>query len=194
MLGSRTIKSLTALLLAMTLGVLILMVMETSPVRPPAVDLAAQARPTDGVGVVFDTDVRLQPIKWRHIVVHATGAEGPGIAARCHFIVQPTATADGGVVFATPLWRRQTQGHHVFVPGYDYNADSVGICLMGDFARRAPAAEQMDALIALVQTVQRECGIGSDRVFLHKHLTGSRSPGALFPDDVFSAHLLRPTR
>ena len=43
MLGSRTFKTLTALLITMTAGAYLLMLMESAPIRPPARSLAALA-------------------------------------------------------------------------------------------------------------------------------------------------------
>jgi len=170
----------------MTIGAFALMALETAPVRAPVQDLAAIAT-TDAPceQIVRRTDVPLQPIKWRNLIVHGSAAGPPDIAKRCHFIVD----ADG-LITPTALWQRQQSGHHVYVPGRDFNADSVGVCLIGDFSRRSPPANQLAALVDLTRTLQHMFRIPDDRVYLHRELDrNSRSPGAAFPAGLFNRSL-----
>jgi len=187
MLGSRTIKTLTALLLSMTVGAFALMLLETAPVRPSAQQLAAVSLPENQAGqLVRQTAVPIQPIKWRNIVIHGSQAEGQDIAERCHFVVHPD-----GKLLATGLWERQQSGHHVFVPGRDFNADSIGICLQGEFSTSAPEATQVTALVELARTLQKALTIPTERVYLYSDLDSlSRSPGAAFPAESFDRRLL----
>lgn len=188
MLGSRTIKTLTALLVSMTVGALVLMVLETSPGHPPAEQLAAVSRSRTPIGgAIYDTVVPIQSIKWRNIVVHSSSAGGSGIEQRCHFVVQPD-----GRVAATDLWQRQLAGHHVYVPGRDFNADSIGICMVGDFSSRGPSQRQFDGLVELTRSLQGILLMPADRVYLHSHLAArSHSPGDAFPAMAFNDGLLR---
>ncbi len=190
-LGARTIKTLTALLVSMTLGAFALMVLETAPVQPEAQHLAAVGPPAGGAGqIIRQTLVPIQPIKWRNIVVHSSAAEAPDIASRCHFVVTPE-----GQITPTSLWQRQLSGHHVYVPGRDFNADSIGICLIGDFSRNKPPRKQLAALIDLTRAFQPTFRIPADRVYLHSDLDAySRSPGAAFPSKSFDRALYRPKR
>ena len=187
---SRTIRTLTALLVAMTVGSLMLIWMETEPIRPPAASLAAVSVPDAAhEAAVFDTDVQLQRLKWRNVVVHSSEGEPGNIAERCHFLVELDSSGRAGVT-ATALWKRQAEGNHIYVPRHDFEAISVGICIIGDFAVRSPASAQYEALVALVKALQGECGITSDHVYLHSDLVpDSNSPGRAFPVRDFSRRL-----
>ena len=66
-MGSRTIRTLTALMGAMTVGAIVLMVMQTAPIRPPEHDLAAVSPDIDRPGVVLTAEVPIQPIKWHNL-------------------------------------------------------------------------------------------------------------------------------
>ena len=188
MLGSRTIKILTALLVSMTVGAFALMVLETAPVSPKAHHLAAVAAPLANPGsAIYETSVPLQPIKWRNVIVHASGSESPDITERCHFLV-----AQDGKVSATALWKRQLSGHHVYVPGRDFNADSIAVCLIGLFSQSPPEKNQLTALVKLVRTLQPAFQIPADRVYLLSELDAyTNSPGSAFPVQAFNRSLYR---
>lgn len=193
MLGSRTIKSLTALVASMTVGTLVLMLLETAPIRPSDdASLAAVSSDSQKTGQqVFSTQVPVKSDTWRNVVIHATGHEGAAIAEQCHFVL----SADGSGFTATDLWRRQVAGSHIFAPGRDWNSDTIGICLDGDFMFDAPAERQFELLTSLVRTVQQACDIPADRVYLHGELVPhSRSPGEAFPNEAFNRRLLRLRR
>ena len=196
MARSRTIRTLTALLVMMTLGAVMLMLMESRPPRPSPGSLAAVTPSGHSAeAVVFDTEVPHQPLKWRNIVVHASGAGRDGIAQRTHFVVDPPASDADGAVIATDLWKRQAEGHHVYVPWRDFNADSIGICLTGEFSSRPPSPAQIKALVSLVQTLQYTFSIPADRVYLHSDLDSrSGSPGDAFPAEAFTERLLQAAR
>lgn len=188
MFGSRTVKTLTALLVSMTLGAAALILLETAPVEPTAQHLAAVSAPAGNCGrVVCDTEVPIQAIKWRTIIIHGSAAEGPGLPQQCHFLI-----GSDGRIAATALWRRQMSGEHVYVPGRDLNAVSIGVCIMGDFSQQAPSAAQLASLADLTRSLQRTLEIPADRVYLHSDLdASSSSPGAAFPTRAFDHNLYR---
>lgn len=191
MLGSRTIKSLTALVASMTVGTLALMLLETAPIRPPEdVSLAAVSADSQRTGnEVFSTRVPVKGEQWRHVVIHATGHEGSDVAERCHFVVSP----EGDGLRATDLWKQQARGSHLFTSGRDWNTDTIGICLDGDYMFNAPPEEQFELLMSLVRTLQQACEIPADRVYLYGDLVPrSNSPGESFPAERFNRLLLRP--
>jgi len=186
--GSRTIKTLTALVVSLTIGAFALMMLETAPVEAPAQHLAAvEAGNTEAGKVVRRTAVPLQPIKWRNIILHGSAAERGDILDRVHFLV-----ADDGAIQPTLLWQRQQSGHHAYVAGRDFNADSIGICLIGDYSRRGPERRQFEAVADLTTTLQRMFRIPADRVYLQSDLERGRpSPGPAFPAARFNEMLLR---
>ena len=191
---SRTVKVLIALFVAMILGSVVLIVLETAPVNPHR-DLAAISHPSDALGrSIYRTNVPVQPVKWRSIVIHSTGGRGANIAKESHFLVRPDGEGSSAVEM-TPLWDRQVEGNHVYVPGRDFNSDSIGVCLVGDFSAQPPSPSQMKALLALVQSLQRTLNVSADHVYLHSDLdASSRSPGAAFPVREFTLALLRVER
>lgn len=193
--GSRTMKTLGALVVAMTAGSIALILMEAPPIRPPVTNLSAVAVPTDEFSqVISQTDEPIKIAKWRNIVVH-TGAEPLDVDFDCHFVVDPSPRPDGSILRATALWHRQVSGNHVFAGGHNWNADSIAVIVMGDFSQTPPSAEQMQALVGLVRSLQRACGISAERVYLARDVDPrSGSPGAAFPSAQFNASLLRPHR
>ena len=191
MLGSRTVKTLTALLGSMTLGAFVLMVLETAPTNPEPEQLAAVTeRDTGLAAIIRDTAVPLQRIKWRNVVVHGSGVGSSDIAGRCHFVV-----GQDGRIIATALWKHQLAGYHVYVPGRDFNADSIGICLDGDFSDLPPARAQFEVLVNLTRAIQEDFAVPPDRVYLHSQLDArSSSPGAAFPAAALDGRLYRQGR
>ncbi len=187
---SRTIKILTALLAAMTFGAIALIVMETAPISPPQTTLALTNQSGDrSEPAVFDTDVPIQQIKWRNIIVHS-GDISRQNGRRYHFVVSPGGQT-GETVRATKLWNEQLSGRHTEIPGRNFNVDSVGICLVGDFSQSPPSREQFTALVGLVRTLQENLSVPADRVYLYSDLNAEAgSPGVAFPNEAFSARLL----
>jgi len=185
MAGSRTIRILVALVIAMTIGALALKLLETSPAPLTASDLMALNPQTD-----YKTYVPVKLDQWRNIVIHSTGAEGADIVDRVHFVVD--ADGEGLIVHPTELWRQQVPGQHVAAPGRGYNATSIGICLRGNFSHQPPSRAQMDALVNLVCTLQQMCRISVQNVYMYSDLsTGPTSPGKEFPRRQFDELLLR---
>jgi len=177
---------LAALVVAMTIGAAALLVLDTDPIRPAAAHLAALAdRGGGAAAIVNQTDVPIQPLKWRNIIIHSS-ASGVAIAQRCHFVIE----ADGQqLIRATDLWKQQADGKHTFVR--EYNADSIGICVRGDFSRTAPTREQFEALVSLTRSLQQRLDIYPNQVYLHSELDSrSHSPGAAFPIQALNARLL----
>ncbi|MDY7011857.1 MAG: hypothetical protein SVV80_14085, partial [Planctomycetota bacterium] len=145
------ITTLAALVVAMVVGSLVLIKMETPPARPPVL-LRADA--SDGTGAGFSpnrshveqavlirqTDVPVQPIKWRNIILYDTSDDQNTSltgqdAGGCHFLIgtsetpgTPAGLFGDGVVRSTNLWRQQLNGNHVRVGGQPYNDEnSIGI-------------------------------------------------------------------
>lgn len=198
MLRSRTVKTLFVLFVAMLAGAMALLAMQTDPLLPPSGHLAALAR-SDGQDVatlVHQTNVPLQPIQWRNIVIHSAKClNRDGRASEVHFRV--LASADDEVsIQPMQLWKQQTAGSHLpLIAGRDLNADSIGVCLAGDLAGGEPSAKQMARLTALVRALQQACRIPADHVYLHSDLDSHTGcPGRSFPAERFSAELIHATR
>jgi len=192
MVRSRTIKTWIALLITMTLGTFALVSMESAPIRPEVTHLAAIAPPADeSVPVVSATAVPIQRLRWRNIVIH-TASEGVRPSGQCHFIVHDSALPDGRYIQAGDLWINQKQGRHISDLNGDLNANSIGVFVAGDFSRHGLKSDQFDALMNLVMSLQRTCGINADRVYLASDLDSQASPPAkMFPVKRFNANLIR---
>jgi len=141
--------------------------------------------------LVRDTDVPLQYIKWRNIIVHDAGRDGPGIVEGSHFLV---AADPDGLVRATALWRQQRSGNHILVPGYSFNDNSIGVCLARDCRASAPTREEFAALVNLVRALQMTFQIPDDHVYLHSDLGTRDCPGRYFPVEPFRVRLIRSGR
>jgi N-acetyl-anhydromuramyl-L-alanine amidase AmpD len=179
MVDARTKKVLAVLLVSMTVGALLLMAMES---EPPRADRDSLAMASGG---------RLQPNwtishPWKRIVVHASTGGADTLPRRCHFVVTGQPMSNGRSVRPTNLWKQQTPGYHIYVPGHDFNADSIGICLMGDFSTTPPTPQQFQALVNLIRQLQKKSHIPNDNVYLHSELVPEKDlPGKAFPLGAF---------
>ncbi|MHC4562987.1 MAG: peptidoglycan recognition protein family protein [Planctomycetota bacterium] len=193
MVNPRTINMLVCLIGAMTVGTFVLMMMETDPIQPSSEPLAALGT-VEGCAagdVIRPRNLPLQQAKWRNIVVHTTGAEGDAIARQCHFLIAPGRDGKPRIQ-ATTLWHDQMSANHVRAADETFNADSIGVCLSGDYSRRAPSRSQFQALVMLIQDLQRACSIRRANVYLLSDLDSRiDSPGRAFPSDELTTHLLR---
>lgn len=187
--GSRTVKTLTALFVSMTAGALILMLMETPPIRATAQPLTVLAPPPAGAAqTVYETASPIARGKWSYVVVHAAPNSENPVATGCHFVID--RAPDGRwQVYASDAWRNQKPGRHI---GGSWQAGSIGVCIIGDFSAEGPQSAEFDSLVELVNALQDICRIPADRVYLMSDLDArSTSPGRFFPAAKFSGKLLK---
>lgn len=191
------IKTLVALVTSMTVATFLLIGMETAPARPtvplPLQAVRAATLPPE-MALVRQTDADLQYVKWRNIVVHDAGRDGPGILAGCHFVIGSAQNGGDGAIEPTRLWRLQQDGRHVNVPGAQYNTTSIGIAVQCDARQQGLTPQQLAALINLAQALQVTCQIPQDHVYLHADLGGVGCPGRLFPAAALRKGLLPACR
>jgi len=175
----------------MTLGAILLTVLQTNPIRPPLSPARiSDTQSTGAAEAVFDTNVPIQPTKWHNIVIHGEASENRNVADQCHFVI-----GSSGTVVATGRWKQQISGQHVSTADRDWNDDSIGVCLLGDLDTQGPTRSQYRALLALTATLQRHFNSSADHVYLYRHLNvRTRSPGEMFPAEDFATRLLRPAR
>ncbi len=196
-LRSGTIKTLGALVAALSVGAAMLLWMETVPARVE-VPLPLQAVDADDVrpelGIIHQTEIPLQYIKWRNIVVHDAGRDGPGIVRRCHFLIGNGESFGDGAIASTRLWRLQKEGGHIHVPGTAFDSESIGVAVLCDTRRTAPTRRQLAALIHLVRGLQVTFQIPPARVSLHSDWGEPGCPGDRFPARAFRSALLPATR
>lgn len=151
---------------------------------------------------IYGTEVPFDGSRWQAIVIHDSGfasddhleIERRHTSAPLnlnglghHFVIgNGTRRMADGQIHQGFRWLGQKAGAHVAGElGHSYNPVSIGICLVGDGERRGFTDAQLDALVLLVTSLMRTCGIGPDRVFLHSELCRTSSPGRLFPEARF---------
>jgi len=191
------IKTLAALVAALSVGTAVLLMMETGPARVevplPLRALDASAA-QDELACIHQTDVAIQYFKWRNIIVHDAGSDGADVVRRCHFLIGSADEFGNGRIVPTRLWKTQSQGHHVGVPGTAFDSRSIGICVLCDARRAAPTDSQLASLIRLVQGLQHDFQIPPGRVSLHRDWDQTHCPGRHFPVRMFRDGLIPATR
>jgi N-acetyl-anhydromuramyl-L-alanine amidase AmpD len=143
---------------------------------------------------------------WRYIVIHHS-ATSVGNAARFHvehlhrgmanglayhFVIDNgTSGRRDGQVETGSRWTRQLPGGHCHQAWM--NERGIGICLVGDFSRRAPSPRQMSALVSLVNTLRKRYGIPIENVLGHGQCPGesTQCPGRAFPWAEFKRRLAK---
>ncbi len=63
----------------------------------------------------------------------------------------------------------------------NYNQDSVGVCLIGNFSNSQPPQAQLDATAGLLAQLARQLGVSTDQMVGYSDLVTTGSPGATWP-------------
>ena len=126
---------------------------------------------------------------WNVIVIHhsATAVGGAASFDRTHrakgeagvgyhFVIGNGTDTGDGALETTFRWREQRDGAHA--KGWD--AQSVGICLVGNFEDARPSPAQMRMLVLLVKHLRARYGIPGERVMAHSAVNATKCPGARF--------------
>jgi len=137
---------------------------------------------------------RINTTKWKNIIVHhsATGngnakifdaahrRRGMENGLAYHFVIcnGTNGSADGKVEVGA-RWLRQIKGGHV--KSETYNANSVGICVVGNFQETWVTRRQQASLIALVDYLKNTTLRGRPRFRVHRELEQTVCPGKNFP-------------
>ncbi len=137
--------------------------------------------------------------KWTAIVIHhsATETGNAAIFDKMHreqnhwagvgydFVLGNGTDSGDGEVEVTFRWQEQIPGAHCGGTANNWaNIDGIGICLVGDFDRTVPTAQQMQSLLRLIRFLQKRYGIPKWRIYGHKFTPGARvtdCPGRRFP-------------
>jgi N-acetylmuramoyl-L-alanine amidase len=133
--------------------------------------------------------------RWKSIVVHCSGT-GSGNAQSLdkfyrqkhelkdglpyHFVVCNGKGSPDGAIEVGSRWLRDLTGAHC--QSSTMNADSIGICVIGDFDSALPSKTQAQALVGLIHSLQTEFQIPSQRVYGHSEVDQVKTdcPGARF--------------
>ena len=167
---------------------------------PPAPSL-----PAVGPGP-WDPPARVRPRAWQYVVIHHSATTAGDAASfdryhreergwehglGYHFVIGNGHGARDGQLEVGPRWLAQLQGAHAGAG--IYNEAGIGICLVGDFDRRAPTAAQLATLRSLVAGLCGRFRIPSGRVLGHREVkrTASGSPATQCPGRNFSLDEIR---
>ena len=109
-----------------------------------------------------------------------------------HFVIGNGHGMRDGEIYIGRRWTEQLDGGHLAIPAL--NANSLGICLVGDFSKTKPTAQQLDALEALCRGLMRKTRVTRENVTTHRliHPKHTQCPGQYFPTAAFSKRLAQP--
>ena len=93
-----------------------------------------------------------------------------------HFVIGNGTSTGDGALETTFRWAEQRDGAHA--KGWD--AQSIGICLVGNFEEARPSPAQMRTLVLLVRHLRARYGIPGERVMAHSAVNATKCPGARF--------------
>ncbi|MCD4848551.1 MAG: peptidoglycan recognition protein family protein [Candidatus Aegiribacteria sp.] len=86
-----------------------------------------------------------------------------------HFVIgNGTMSEDGEVEEGRPQW---AVGAHA----REHNADTIGICLVGNFSDTYPTEDQMKSLGKLLKSLLSEYDLSSSSIILHRDLSGCKT-------------------
>ena len=138
--------------------------------------------------------------RWEGIVIHHSAGDFGDAAAfdrehkkrgwdglGYHFVINNGHNrhrkADG-LVEVGRRWRKQGTGAHCRPKGNRsnyWNEHTVGICLVGNFDKARPTAQQWQSLLRLVRFLQRRYGIRANQIKGHGEIMATACPGRFFP-------------
>ena len=137
---------------------------------------------------------RVNATKWKNIIAHhsATGngnakifdaahrRRGMENGLAYHFVIcNGTNGCADGKVEVGPRWLRQIKGGHV--KSETYNANSIGICVVGNFQEGWVTRRQEASLVALIDYLKNTVLKGKPRFRVHRELEQTACPGRNFP-------------
>jgi LysM repeat protein len=148
-------------------------------------------------------DLRIEAGRWRHVVAHHSAIEDGNAAVydaahrrrgmanglAYHFVIGNGRDSAEGAIEVGPRWLRQLDGGHV--RSQEFNRRGIGICLVGNFERRAPSERQLASLTALVDWLRADAPLGvRPRFTVHRNVDRNHTvcPGKNFP---FTRYRLR---
>ena len=132
--------------------------------------------------------------KWKNIIAHHSATKngnakifdtahrrrGMENGLAYHFVIcNGTNGSYDGTVEVGARWLRQIKGGHV--KSKTYNANSIGICLVGNFETKHPSKKQIASLIELIDYLKNKTLRGRPKFKVHRELEQTVCPGKNFP-------------
>jgi N-acetyl-anhydromuramyl-L-alanine amidase AmpD len=144
------------------------------------------------------TPTQISSSPWKYVVIHHSSTKSgnarifdeyhreemkmkDGLAY--HYVIGNGTKSGNGAVEVGERWFKKIPGLHCF--DANMNAQSIGICLVGDFEKDKPTVAQMSALVDLLKRLQRDYQIPLGNIVGHSDVDKGRTdcPGKLFPWD-----------
>jgi N-acetyl-anhydromuramyl-L-alanine amidase AmpD len=159
----RVAKVLVALLSSMTVGAIVLLVLEGRPVPAGAFSLSSYSQ-LDSVSDALQSNRTPQKGSWKAIEVSysfTTGGNLQQIASlqrlssaddlNFHFLICNGRGASNGVITSTERWQKQMP----CVQGDKWNGNefTIRVCIVGDDAGNQPTDSQLQRVATLVETL-----------------------------------------
>lgn len=134
--------------------------------------------------------------RWTYIVGHHSGVDRGNAASygryhreerkmenglAYHFVIGNGIDSGDGEVEIGPRWYKQLQGGHV--RNHEVNQNGIGICLVGNFEKHPPTANQMEAFKELVSYLKANVVAPNCKFAVHREIDRNHTvcPGRHFP-------------
>jgi len=138
--------------------------------------------------------------RWKNIVIHHSGTTLDTLSSMdryhrnerhmenglaYHFVIGNGVRTRDGEIYIGKRWTKQLDGGHLSSSAQ--NRISIGICLVGDFNKRAPSEKQLEALRDLTAYLISRCGLSKSNVQTHRQINArpTQCPGSKFPTQKF---------
>jgi len=164
--------------------------------QPPSVDRSQQPDPVGG----FPWEPPVTAHAWKYIVLHHTASTSGSVASindahlrrtdadgtpwrgiGYHFVIGNGDGMPDGAIETTFRWDEQSAGAHAGVG--EFNANGIGVCLVGNFEEAPPTAAQLSAARRLVGALKARFSISASDVIRHGDIKATECPGRYFPHD-----------
>jgi hypothetical protein len=178
--------------------------------RIPNSTKPVQSSPPSQLSASVQKSIAVAPVKarrWRNIVIHHAGVDEGTLKSfdryhreerhmenglAYHFLIGNGQGLGDGVIAVGKRWQEQLDGGHL--RSATQNRTAVGICLVGNFDKNKPTANQMRSLESLTRALLQRCKLSSSAVKTHQQINviHTRCPGRKFPTREFLAKLKQP--
>lgn len=195
--SKRKVVVLTSLASLLTLTSALLLALAPPPLAAEGYNSLWAADHDEFLDDIFKTAVTTHPNQWKYIYIHHSDtADGnadtlavPKAGLCDHFVIGNGKGCQDGEIQVGPRWSRQESP--AAPPGVDHiEPGCISICLIGDFDRTMPTPMQLRRLTQLVNTLQSQLRIGSDKVILLSQPGTPSGVGRYFPVTAFRDQIL----
>lgn len=140
--------------------------------------------------------IPVRPGRWKYIVIHHSAADTGSLQSMdhyhryrrkmenglaYHFVIGNGRGMPNGQIAIGNRWRTQIKGGHLASDAL--NEVAIGICLVGNYEKNRPTAEQMRSLYALTAYLMQRTRTAATAVRTHRQINTkpTECPGRYFP-------------